>query len=176
MYFEYRIVKIEKVCFLSSIEVHLMELGKRLKTSSSRLSQRQKLGLERTWFNEVKRIDKLYIPGDLVYILGSPRIISNCDGYYATYYDENESLQEVNVNVIEGIPLTPEILEKNGWKLSHGFYWSPNEEGAEVGLSSQTGYVWNAYMRSYTLRSGINSVSDLQHLLFGLGLNSEMEV
>lgn len=121
-------------------------------------------------------MDKLYIPGDLVYIHGSLRIISNCDGYYATYYDENESLQEVNVNVIEGIPLTPEILEKNGWKLSHGFYWSPNEEGAEVGLSSQTGYVWNAYMRSYPLRSGINSVSDLQHLLFGLGINHEMEV
>lgn len=74
------------------------------------------------------------------------------------------------------IPLTPEILEKNGWKLSHGFYWSPNEEGAEVGLSSQTGYVWNAYMRSYPLRSRINSVSDLQHLLFGIGINHEMEV
>lgn len=57
-----------------------------------------------------------YIPGDLVYIHGSLRIVSNCDGYYATYYDENESLQEVNVNVIEGIPITPEILEKNGWK------------------------------------------------------------
>ena len=117
-----------------------------------------------------------YITGDLVYIHGSLRIISNCDGYYATYYDENESLQEVNVNVIEGIPLTPEILEKNGWKLINGFYWSPNEEGAVVGLTSQTGYVWNAYMRSYPLRSGINSVSDLQHLLFGLNINSEMEV
>ena len=52
-------------------------------------------------------MNKLYIPGDLVYIHGSLRIISNCDGYYATYYDENESLQEVNVNVIEGIPITP---------------------------------------------------------------------
>ena len=74
------------------------------------------------------------------------------------------------------IPLVPKILEKNGWKLSHGFYWSPNEEGAEVGLSSQTGYVWEAYIRRHPLRSNINSVSDLQHLLFGLGLNSEMEV
>lgn len=122
-------------------------------------------------------MDKLeYIPGDLVYIHGSLRIISNCDGYYATYYDENESLQEVNVNVIEGIPIIPEILEKNGWKLSHGFYWSPNEEGAGVGLTSQTGYVWEAYIGRRLLRSNINNVSDLQHLLFGLGLNSEMEV
>lgn len=68
-------------------------------------------------------MDKLeYIPGDLVYTHGSLRIISNCDGYYATYYDENESLQEVNVNVIEGIPITPEILEKNGWK-NDGYDW-----------------------------------------------------
>ncbi len=74
------------------------------------------------------------------------------------------------------IPLVPKILEKNGWKLSHGFYWSPNEEGAEVGLSSQTGYVWESYIRRHPLRSNINSVSDLQHLLFVLGLNSEMEV
>lgn len=74
------------------------------------------------------------------------------------------------------IPLTPEILEKNGWKLSHGFYWSPNEEGALVGLKSQTGYAWEAYFGRHLLRSNINSVSDLEHLLFGLGLNSEMEV
>ena len=80
------------------------------------------------------------------------------------------------VKDIVPIPISPELLEKNGWKLSHGFYWSTNEEGAEVGLSSQTGYVWNAYMKSYPLRSGINSVSDLQHLLFGLGLDSNMIV
>lgn len=60
---------------------------------------------------------KYYIPGDLVYIHGSLRIINNCDGYYATYYDENETLQEINVNEIEGIPLTKEILKKNGWKF-----------------------------------------------------------
>lgn len=74
------------------------------------------------------------------------------------------------------IPLTSKILEKNGWKLCHGFYCSPNEEGAGVCLSSGTGYVWNAYLGRQPLRSNINSVSDLQHLLFGLGLNSEMEV
>lgn len=118
----------------------------------------------------------VYIPGDLVYIHGSLRIISNCDGYYATYYDENESLQEVNVNVIKGIPLTPEILEKNEWMLYHEIYYSPNEDGIGVCLINQTGYVWNAYTEQRLLRSYINSVSDLQHLLFGLGINHEMEV
>ena len=80
------------------------------------------------------------------------------------------------VKDIVPIPLTPEILEKNGWKFYHGFYCSPNEEGVGMRLSSQTGYVWNACTSQMLLRSDINSVSDLQHLLFGLGLNSEMEV
>ena len=38
------------------------------------------------------------------------------------------------------------------------------------------GYVWEAYIGRHLLRSNINNVSDLQHLLFCLGLNSEMEV
>lgn len=82
------------------------------------------------------------------------------------------------VKDIVPINLVPAILEKNGWKkYCYGsLYRSPNEEGAGVGLSSQTGYVWKAYIGGRLLRSNINSVSDLQHLLFGLGLNSEMEV
>ena len=80
------------------------------------------------------------------------------------------------VKNIVPIPLTPEILEKSGWKLCHGSYFSTNEEGVVIRLSSQTGYVWDAYVGIRPLRSGINNVSDLQHLLFGLGINHEMEV
>lgn len=101
----------------------------------------------------------------LVVFIGKGFQGSSKDDWIQTYNDE-----------VSPIPLTPEILEKNGWKLSHGFYWSPNEEGAGVGLSSQTGYVWDAYIGRNPLRSNINNVSDLQHLLFGLGINHEMEV
>lgn len=123
-----------------------------------------------------------YIPGDLVFSLYTKNHNKKYVKVYVCSTNNALSLEDMDGNlydyigVLYPIPLTPEILEKNGWKLSHGFYWSPNEEGAEVGLSSPTGYVWNAYMKSYPLRSGINSVSDLQHLLFGLGLNHEMEV
>lgn len=123
-----------------------------------------------------------YIPGDLVFHYIPKTTIKKYVKVYVCSTNNALSLEDMDGNlydyigVLYQIPLTPEILEKKGWKLSHGFYWSPNEEGAEVGLSSQTGYVWNAYMRSYPLRSGINSVSDLQHLLFGLGINHEMEV
>ena len=127
-------------------------------------------------------MDKLYIPGDLVFHYIPKTTIKKYVKVYVCSTNNVLSLEDMDGNlydyigVLYPIPLTPDILEKNGWKLSHGFYWSPNEEGAGIGLSSETGYVWDAYLGRQPLRSNINSVSDLQHLLFGLGLNSEMEV
>ena len=135
-------------------------------------------------------MNKLYIPGDLVYIHGSLRIISNCDGYYATYYDENESLQEVNVNVIEGIPITPEILEENGWdkegndgsdfSLSEAFMGG-DEDDEDNYTCFQLYYQnkkdgWVIDMRGEPLKFEIHYIHELQHLFFGLGINHEMEV
>ena len=129
-----------------------------------------------------------YISGDLVEAwigINTGSQVAEVVGYnplYQEYILNNWFIEEtigcisITEDKITPIPLTPNILEKSGWKLSHGFYWSPNEEGARIGLSSQTGYVWKAYIGRHPLRSNINSVSDLQHLLFGLGLNSEMEV
>ena len=121
-----------------------------------------------------------YIPGDLVESwigINTGSLVAEVVGYnplYQEYILTNWYIEEtrgyisITEDRITPIPLTPKILEKSGWKLSHGFYWSPNEEGAGVGLSSQTGYVWKAYIGRHPLRSNINSVSDLQHLLFGL--------
>ena len=126
-------------------------------------------------------MDKLYITGDLVYIHGSLRIISNCDGYYATYYDENESLQEVNVNVIEGIPITPEILEKNRWRTQNRWYYYLDVAEGFISYicidfkhKSNKGHL-------YVEVDGNNMVEiqychELQHFLFGLGINQEIEV
>ena len=127
-------------------------------------------------------MDELYIPGDLVFHYIPKTTIKKYVKVYVCSTNNVLSLEDMDGNlydyigVLYPIPLTPYILEKNGWKLSHGFYWSPNEEGAGIGLSSETGYVWDAYLGRQPLRSNINSVSDLQHLLFGLGLNHEMKV
>lgn len=123
-----------------------------------------------------------YIIGDLVFHYLPKSTLKKYVKVYVCSTNNVLSLEDMSGNLYDyigelyPIPLTPEILEKNGWKLCHGFYCSPNEEGTGVGLSSQTGYVWNAYLGRQPLRSNINSVSDLQHLLFGLGLNSDMEV
>lgn len=128
-------------------------------------------------------MDKLYIPGDLVYIHGSLRIISNCDGYYATYYDENESLQEVNVNVIEGIPIIPEILEKNGWigtkRALFVTYTKIVYTRVIFTIIETIGepHVFRVCCgRNNCLLRNVMYVHELQHLLFGLGINHEMEV
>ena len=127
-------------------------------------------------------MDELYIPGDLVFHYIPKTTIKKYVKVYVCSTNNVLSLEDMDGNlydyigVLYPIPLTPDILEKNGWKLSHGFYWSPNEEGAGIGLSSETGYVWKSYLGRQPLRSNINSVSDLQHLLFGLGLNHEMKV
>ena len=120
-----------------------------------------------------------YIIGDIVMYNDKIMVVDEpSDSYHFDLINPKECTicPNVEIDEIKQVPLTPEMLEKIGWELSHGFYWSPNEEGAVVGLTSQTGYVWEAYIGRRLLRSNINSVSDLQHLLFGLGLNYEMEV
>ena len=73
------------------------------------------------------------------------------------------------------IHLTPEILEKNGWEKPDGFdsYWLN-----KIGLL-QEGDTWHSALGStknaITL-GNILYVHQLQHLLFGLRINSKMEV
>ena len=130
-----------------------------------------------------------YIPGDLVTYNGNIVTIENSDGYYATYYDEDEFLQEVNVNAIEGIPLTPAILEKNGWKRNGGQYsftYKPYA-GDKVEL---IGFFIEMFKDVHDMLKhryfqithedkvicGCFYVHQLQHHLFGLGINHKMEV
>ena len=115
-----------------------------------------------------------YIVDDIV--MYKNKIHTIIDTLRLNNYELSYVRHSVNQAELSGVPLTPEILEKNGWKFYHGFYCSPNEEGEGIRLLSQTGYVWNAYTSQRLLRSNINSVSDLQHLLFGQGINHEMEV
>ena len=113
-----------------------------------------------------------FLNGDIVYIHGRVRVISSCDGYYATYYDEDETLQEVNVNVIEGIPLTTAILEKNGWEHKDDVYFKDYPQRKLV-IYDDKAYIINESCSLFLCK--VEFVHQLQHLLFGLGLNSEME-
>ena len=94
-----------------------------------------------------------YIPGDLVMTNGLP------------------------------LPLTPEILEKNGWYgVTHS---KQSDDNTKILYKTfkRKGYPTTKVSQDLKITCELSpfivkleSVSDLQHLLFGLGLNSEMEV
>lgn len=134
-------------------------------------------------------MDKLeYIPGDLVYIHGSLRIINNCDGYYATYYDEDETLQEINVNEIEGIPLTKEILEKNEWKLhkhhkrdryddvSWSSYHKPEETNTSLRFYLEEKAFFLFLYTQEISETPIKYVHQFQHILWALDNNVNFKI
>lgn len=87
----------------------------------------------------------------------------------------------VDVNEIKPVSLNPEILEKNGWRTQNRWYYYLDvAEGfiSYIGIDfkhkSNKGYL-------YVEVDGNNMVEiqychELQHFLFGLGINSEMEV
>lgn len=130
--------------------------------------------------NNKKNMNRLeYIPGDLVTYNGNIVTIENNDGYYATYYDEDESLQEINVNVIKGIPLTPEILEKNGWKKTKindcAYFYYKN--GLFLTYTSKDCKFWfDDFDYSNSICVELPYIHSLQHLLFGIGINHEIEI
>lgn len=132
-------------------------------------------------------MDKLeYIPGDLVMVKKSAlqfakdkifKVISSLSGGFVKVVMLNDSSTTYSIsnNTIRPIPITPEILEKNGWKKPDGFdsYWLD-----KMGLL-QEGDTWHSALGSTKIAITLGNilyVHQLQHLIFGLGLNSEMEV
>lgn len=118
-----------------------------------------------------------YIPGDIVYNNKKEiiRITSSyLKGTKLFYYRDGEC-GWIREDAIKPIPLTPEILEKNGWKKNKDGYFN---DSYHIRLcESSTNYVaYKVVNNSIVWLRAVENVSDLQHLLFGLGLNSEMEV
>ena len=83
------------------------------------------------------------------------------------------------VKDIVPINLVPAILEKNGWKKSKindcaYFYY---KDGLFLTYTSKDGKFWfDDFDYSSSICVDLPYVHSLQHLLFGLGINSEMEV
>jgi hypothetical protein len=127
-----------------------------------------------------------YIPGDLVMVKKSAlqfakdkifKVISSLSGGFlkVVMLNDSSTTYSISNNAIRPIPITPEILEKNGWKKPDDFdsYWLN-----KIGLL-QEGDTWHSALGSTKIAITLGNilyVHQLQHLLFGLGLNSEMEV
>ena len=115
-----------------------------------------------------------YIPGDLVNTLFGIAKITNV--YKEGSYDfEGKSFS--GSDTCEPIPLTPEILEKNGWKKERIYY--TNKFIPRIKLCTcEEGYEdkWSVSINGDIIGGYIYHVHQLQHILFGLGLDSNIKL
>ena len=150
-------------------------------------------------------MDKLeYIPGDLVMTNGVPLGTAKGVVYIVTSSDQEETLELDDGTVLKGvvrleniegvefgdkgylfgdccawvkdvepIPLTTEILNKNEWKYD-GATWIFKKGNISIFilLDDKT---YAAHLLGVRVLE-FHFVHQLQHLLFGLGINNEMEV
>lgn len=128
----------------------------------------------------MKELKDLVVGDDVMYhnkimVVKEPR-----DGSHFDLSCHKEGLMYclVDIDEIKPVELTPAILKANGWNQlnnAYGLYAfeHPNEDWFELILEPDG---WKAYCLDVGISNFFNSVHELQHLLFGLGLNSEMEV
>jgi len=127
-----------------------------------------------------------YIPGDLAMINGDiVKIMAVCFNYNLNIiqnYDvmfPNGNIYKYEAESLKELPLTQEILEKNGWEKSKiydcaYFYY---KDGLFLTYTSKDGKFWfDDFDYSSSICVELPYVHSLQHLLFGLGINHEMEV
>ena len=127
-------------------------------------------------------MEQKYIKGDIV--MYDKRIHTIIDTLELNNYKLSYIKHPVNRAELYGVPLTAEILEKNGWKLM----------GHQVDFG---GFLFDIYSKRdilpylyyyYATKDfsvsicgevvlpNMKYVHELQHLLFGLGINHKMEV
>ena len=127
-------------------------------------------------------MDELYITGDLVFHYIPKTTIKKYVKVYVCSTNNTLSLEYMDghlydyIGVLYPIPLTPDILKKNGWKKfkrpysSDYCYRRKGYTTLNVRSDKEVYFHWGDHDKSIT------TVHQLQHLLFGLGLNHEMEV
>lgn len=116
-------------------------------------------------------MEQEYIKGDIV--MYDNKIHTIMDTLGVNNYELSYVEHPVHQLELSGVPVTPEILEKNGWvKLYEKFFEkSVNDIRLTIELSEN---IYVAINRIFIME--IHYIHELQHFLFGLGLNSEMEV
>lgn len=122
-----------------------------------------------------------FIIGDIV--MYKNRIHTIIDIIASNCYELSYVRHPVSQVRLSGVPLTPEILEKNGWEFVGG---QVDEDGFTWDIYSNRGVLpdlyyypdgkFSVFMYRKEVLPDIKYIHQLQHFLYGLGLNSEMEV
>lgn len=135
-------------------------------------------------------MEQEYIKGDIVVYDNGIHTIMDTLGL--NNYELSYISHPVHQLELSGVPITPEILEKNGWvkevmsrgvKNRHWVYTKPDIEEygyfpiyIEKGIGDEFDVYPFTDNNVCTQIAYIKYVHQLQHLFFGLGLKHEMEV
>ena len=118
-----------------------------------------------------------YIKGDIV--MYDNRIHTIIDTLGFNHYELSYIRHPVVQLKLAGVSITPEILEKNGWK-NDGYDWYrlPTKRAylyITKDITTLSEFLVCVGIDRHNLNS-INFVHQLQHILFALNINHEMEV
>ena len=126
-------------------------------------------------------MEQEYIKGDIV--MYDNKIHTIMDTLGVNNYELSYVEHPVHQLELSGVPVTPEILEKNGWNGATHSKQSDDNTKILYMTFKRKGYPTIKVSQDLKITCELSpfivkleSVSDLQHLLFGLGLNYEMEV
>lgn len=119
-----------------------------------------------------------YIVGDLIkYKFGSLEFIveiTNTSKYGYCFKGVSDDISgTLCKEFAKDIPLTTEILDKNGWEHLHDVYFKDYPQRKLV-ISDGEACIINESCSLFLCK--VEFVHQLQHLLYSLGLNHEMEV
>ena len=127
-------------------------------------------------------MEQEYIKADIV--MYDNKIHTIMDVIGVNNYELSYIEHPVHQLELSGVPLTQEILEKNGWDFTG---YNTDFNGNLLNICSKRDIL--PYLYDYYATEGfsvsicgkivlpnIKYVHELQHLFFGLGINSEMEV
>ena len=116
-------------------------------------------------------MEQEYIKADIV--MYDNKIHTIMDVIGVNNYELSYIEHPVHQLELSGVPLTHEILEKNGWEHKDDIYFKEFPHRKLV-IMDENAYIINECCSMFLCPAKF--VHELQHLLFGLGLNSEMEV
>lgn len=126
-----------------------------------------------------------YIIGDLVRYNGKISTIRAVNRYsyedediveqYSIVDEKGYAYPKIEEDEIHGIVITFEFLEKNGFKKEGKNMFKAKYSSLEIQWFGGSNQDFVVTRNSVYLRRVV-FIHQLQHLLFGLGLNSEMEV
>lgn len=122
-------------------------------------------------------MEQEYIKGDIV--MYDNKIHTIMDTLGVNNYELSYISYPVNQLELLGVLLTPEILEKNEWRKTKESFKTQSYYKKNFGVNVMTIITINGYcsvVYNITHIRYVQYVHELQHLLFGLGLNSELEV